>query len=164
MATTTVERFLKRLRAPYELIEHRPTATSAETAAVAHVPPQRFAKAVVVEDDRHYLLVVIPATHRLELGVLHERLGRHVGLATEAEARGLFPDCEAGALPALGQAYGLDVLVDDALLDGGDVYLEAGDATHLLHLPGADFAQLMQDAPHGRFSEAGSRWAAARGR
>ncbi|HEX6998163.1 MAG TPA: YbaK/EbsC family protein [Gammaproteobacteria bacterium] len=164
MTTSTVRRFLERREAPYELIEHRPTASSAATAAVAHVPPQRFAKAVVVEDDRRYLLVVIPAAHRVELGVLHGRFGRQVGLATEAEARRLFPDCEAGALPALGQAYGLDVLVDDALLDGGDVYLEAGDGTHLLRLPGPDFARLMQDAAHGRFSEAGPRRAASHAR
>ena len=33
-------------------------------------------------------------------------------------------DCEPGAVPPLGAAYGLDVVVDDSLTDHSDVYFE----------------------------------------
>jgi Ala-tRNA(Pro) deacylase len=98
------------------------------------------------------LLVVIPAAHRLELGSVHRALGVEVGLATQPEVERTFADCVDGAVPAAGQAYGLDVLVDDALLDAREVYFEAGDRTELVKMSGADFRALMRSEPHGAFS------------
>lgn len=60
-------------------------------------------------------------------------------------------------MPAAGQAYGLEVLVDDALLGEPDVYFEAGDRTELVRMSGADFRSLMSGARHGRFSRHGPR-------
>ena len=116
------------------------------------VAGDRLAKAVVIEDQSRFLVAVIPSTHRLELGALHERLGDQVGLATEAEVRLLFDDCDDGAVPGLAQAYGLDVLVDDALLAQDDVYFEAGTHADLIHMTGAMFRDLMSTAEHGEFS------------
>jgi Ala-tRNA(Pro) deacylase len=76
-----------------------------------------------------------------------------VGLATEAEIRLLFEDCEDGAVPGLGQAYGLDVLVDDALLELNHVYFEAGSHSELVHVTGDMFRGLMSSADHGEFSK-----------
>jgi Ala-tRNA(Pro) deacylase len=52
----------------------------------------------------------------------------------------------------IGAAYGLPAIVDDVLAGQPDVYLEAGDHLDLLHLRGDQFARLMQDVQHGRFS------------
>ncbi|MFO7287974.1 MAG: hypothetical protein C0P79_014055, partial [Gammaproteobacteria bacterium] len=49
--------------------------------------------------------------------------------------------------------YGLDVAVDDALLELDDVYFEAGDHCELVHISGDAFRSLMAAALHGRFSE-----------
>jgi Ala-tRNA(Pro) deacylase len=147
-----LRRFLDNESVPYELLPHPKTDTSTESAAAAGVAGDRLAKAVVIEDQRRFIVAVIPSTHRLELGVLHERLGQQVGLATEAEVRLLFEDCEDGAVPGLGQAYGLDVLVDDALLDLDDVYFEAGNHADLVHVTGDMFRGLMSTADHGEFS------------
>jgi len=153
----TLKRFLEGRALRYGLVKHPATSAAADSAAAAHVEPDRVAKSVVVESDDHYLLVAIPATHRLELGSLHRRLGRQLGLATEPEVERLFTDCAAGAVPVIGQAFGLSVLVDDALLDEGDVYVEAGDGEHLAQLCGVDFRLLMSDAAHGRFSRSAPR-------
>ena len=147
-----LRRYLERVSVPYELLRHPRTATSTETAAAAGVAGDRLAKAVVIEDRWRFLVAVIPSTHRLELGALHERLGEQVGLATEAEVRLLFDDCEDGAVPGLAQAYGLDVLVDDALLAQDDVYFEAGTHADLIHMTGEMFRDLMSTADHGEFS------------
>ena len=53
---------------------------------------------------------------------------------------------------ALGAAYGLDVVVDDSLVQLPELYLEAGDHAHLVHISGTNFRKLMHDARHGRFS------------
>lgn len=149
----TLRHYLDQQAMPYELVRHPRTLTSSETAEAAGVSGDLLAKPVVVEDDDRYMVVVIPASHRIKFTALHRALGRQCGLATEQEVEALFDDCERGAVPALAQAYGLDVLVDDALLGLDDVYFEAGDHVELVHLSGDDFRSLMRGAAHGDFGE-----------
>jgi Ala-tRNA(Pro) deacylase len=136
----------------YEVVRHPRTFSSMETAEAAHVPGDRVAKSVVVENDTGYMIAVIPATHRLLFGALRERFGTGFGLATEAEIAALFADCEKGAIPPFGEAYGLRVLVDQDLLDEDELYCESGDHSELLHLRGRDFRALMAGAERGGFS------------
>ena len=71
---------------------------------------------------------------------------------TKTEIRQLFPDCALGAVPPVGEAYELDVIVDDSIQEQPDVYLEGGDHATLVHMDQAQFARLMAEARHGRFS------------
>lgn len=148
----TLREYLEDQNVPYELVHHPRTFTSMKTAAAAHIAGDQLAKSVMVEDRHGYLAVVIPSTHHLRFASLSEQLGDRFGLATEDEIRGLFDDCEVGSIPALGQAYGLEVLVDEALLDQDEIYFEAGDHTELVHVSGQDFEALMSHAGHGHFS------------
>jgi Ala-tRNA(Pro) deacylase len=150
--STTLRSYLEASGQPYELMRHPRAVTSMETAAAAHVPGDRLAKTVLVEDDDGYLLAVIPSTHRLLLGTLREQFGQRFGLATERDMAALFRECEVGAIPPFGQAYGLRVIVDDSLLEEHEVYCESGDHTELVHLAGQGFRSLMLEAQHGRFS------------
>ncbi|HDL85873.1 MAG TPA: YbaK/EbsC family protein, partial [Candidatus Acetothermia bacterium] len=75
-----------------------------------------------------------------------------VALATEEEISALFPDCDTGAIPPVGAAYGLKTVVDESLEGHEDVYFEGGDHRSLVHLSGAEFHQLMGKIPHERFS------------
>jgi len=136
----------------FDVVAHRHTASSLETAHAAHVSGDRLAKTVVLEDDSGYLLAVLPATCRLDLGELHRRLNRPLGLATESEVARLFEDCEPGAVPAFGAAYGLETVVDERLAEEPDVYVEAGDHERLVHLSGEDFDALLEDASRATFS------------
>ena len=101
-----LESYLTRMGLEYELLEHPYSNTSMMTARQAHIHGDQLAKGVVLEDEEGYLLAVIPSTHRLQLGVLHNMTHRRLGLATERELGSLFEDCELGAVPAAGDAYG----------------------------------------------------------
>jgi Ala-tRNA(Pro) deacylase len=57
-----------------------------------------------------------------------------------------------GAVPPIGECYALDVILDDSIRRQPDVYLEAGDHATLVHMDQSQFARLMADARHGRFS------------
>ena len=149
----TLQDYLNGQGVEYELVPHKHTYTSASTAEAAHVPGERLAKAVMLEDEQGYLMAVIPATHRLRLGVLHNTLNRRLGLATESELTDLFPDCEVGAIPPLGKAFGVDTVVDDSLLEQPDIWFEAGDHQDVIHISGSQFKTLMLDAQHGHISE-----------
>lgn len=148
----TLGDYLDSQNVDYELVHHPRTFTSMETAAVAHIPGDKLAKSVMVEDEHGYMTVVIPSTHHLQFAALREQLGHSFGLATEEELEELFDDCEPGSVPALGQAYGLTVLVDEALLNQDDIYFSAGDHTELVHMSGREFEALMSHAGHGYFS------------
>ena len=61
----------------------------------------------------------------------------------EDELQDLFEDCSFGAVPALGQVYGLPVIWDQSLLKMDDIYFEGGDHKNLIHLDHGSFMQLM---------------------
>ncbi len=148
----TQERFLVRRRAEYDLLLHPHTSSSRETALAAHVPEDQIAKAVVVKDAVGYAIVVIPASRWLELDRLRKELQRDLHLASEEEIASLFADCEPGAVPPLGPAYGVETLLDEALTGLSDVYFEAGDHVQLVHLRGGAFQQLLSGVRRGCYS------------
>lgn len=136
----------------YDVLPHPHSSSSLETARHAHVPPDNLAKAVLLEDERGYVMAVLPASRRISLPDLEEQLERHLELASEDELSQLFRDCEVGAVPPVGSAYGIPTVVDDSLMNAPDVYFEAGDHEDLVHVRGLEFLTLMMGARHGRFS------------
>ena len=146
----TLARSLKRADCQYELVEHDHSATSLESARKARIPAERMAKSVILDDRRgHYLMAVLPANHQLDLGKVRKGPWRWQ-LTSEQSLGSLFKDCERGAIPALGEAYGMDMLVDPQLTRQADIYLEAGDHESLVRLPIEDFFRL---APNARLCE-----------
>lgn len=148
----TLREYLDSSDVQYDVLPHTHTGSSSETAQACDISGDQIAKAVVLEDEDGYLMAVVPATHRVDLGVLHHHLDRRIGLATEPELEDLFMDCEPGAVPPFGQAYGIEVMIDDSLSGLDDVYIEAGNHSELIHLKGNDFEALMENADHAAFS------------
>ncbi len=136
----------------YEVLPHAHTTSSLETAKEAHVPADWVAKCVLLEDEMGYLMAILPASYRIQFGWLDEGTGRHLELATEAELGDLFGDCEVGAVPLVGEAYGIRTIVDDVLLDVEDIYFEAGDHEDVVHVDGHSFRELVANAIHANFS------------
>ena len=143
---TKLQAYLDASSVDYDLISHPHTESSMVTAAASHVPGDRLAKGVIVKDGEDYLMVVVPSDYHVHLGDLHRKLGRDVGLATESELAGLFPDCDEGAVPPVGKAYGLRSLLDRALLEQPEIFFEAGDHEHLLKMSGQNFQALQAEA------------------
>ena len=136
----------------YEVMVHEPTMSSMRTAEAAHVSGDSLAKGVVLRRNGGYMLAVLPASHRIRMADLRMWLGDDVELAPEREIDHLFRDCQHGAVPAVGECYGLDVIVDDSIDERPEVYMEGGDHQTLIHMSHAQFARLMADAPHAQFS------------
>jgi Ala-tRNA(Pro) deacylase len=135
------------------VVDHPLTGSASETAQSAHISGNRMAKAVVLRDRGDgYLLAVVPATHHLSLEMMQAWLGRSVALASEQEIGKLFPDCDLGAIPPVGGAYGLDMVLDDSLTGLDEVFFEGGDHRTLVKVGGEQFRRLMSGARHGRFS------------
>ena len=144
----TLMKYLDDRGVDYQLMTHAHSASAAESAHSAHLPTHQVAKAVVLRDEDGYVLSVLPANHTLEVSWVNAELGRQLEMAEEEELILLFDDCEVGAVPALGEAYGIEVIWDDELQYTADVYIEAGDHEHLIWLERRDFQKLMLSLPH----------------
>jgi Ala-tRNA(Pro) deacylase len=150
---STVSHYLAEHDVAYDVLTHPHTATSAESAEASHIPGTRLAKSVILEDDQGYLMVVLPSNRQVNLGELHRQMNRNLGLATESELGGLFFDCELGALPAVGPAYGVETVVDDTIAEQPEIYFEAGDHEQLIRVSAETFQALLGEATqHGHFS------------
>jgi Ala-tRNA(Pro) deacylase len=136
----------------YELVPHPHTETSLATAAASGLPADSIVKAVVLKGGDGFMLALLPASRHIQFEELRRLLGDDVDIASEEQVETLFLDCEPGSVPALGAAYGLDVVVDDSLAQQPDLYLEGGDHAHLVHISGTSFRKLTEDARHGRFT------------
>lgn len=149
----TLTNYLQERDVIYTLKPHPHTETAAAAAHAANLPVHQVAKAVVLCDDAGYVLSVVPASHSLELGWVNQELGRNLELANEKEFRNLFADCQPGAVPALGEAYGVPVIWDDELAFTSDIYIEAGDHEHLIWVDRHEFRKLMEALPHAIISK-----------
>lgn len=149
---STVRDYLDEAGVDYQLLHHPYSPNSRSTADAARVPADQLAKPVLLEDDKGYLMAVVPASRRVELQSLEQQFGRRLVLASEREVQDLFSDCSKGALPAVGQAYGVEVIWDECLAACPDIYFEAGDHTDLVHMSGKEFTFLMGRRAHGRIS------------
>jgi len=151
---SAVEEYLESHNIEYEIITHPHTGSSMETAESAHVPGDCLAKGVVLKDEDSYLMVVIASDYHVELERLRKLLKRDLYMADEENLLELFPDCEVGAIPPLGEAYQITTVWDPSSSLGmvDEVFFEAGDHMELVCVSGESFHELMAPAERMEFS------------
>ena len=126
-----VRTYLDEQGAEYELVEHEERFTAAAEAQAAGVEPGDAAKDLILRDGESYVMAVIPASERLDLGKARELLGagKSLRLATEEIGRD-FERFEVGAIPPFGPLHGIPQIVDRRLLEHDRVLGSAGDHAH----------------------------------
>ena len=137
----------------YEVVRHAPTGCASRSAQASHIPGARLAKAVILKHDAGYMMAIVSANDHIRLGKLGRNLKQPVGLATEAEVGAIFADCRLGAVPPVGAAYHLDMVVDETLDGEPDIYFEGGDHESLVHVSAAQFQALTAGAKRGDFAQ-----------
>jgi Ala-tRNA(Pro) deacylase len=120
--------WLARHDVEYEVHQHAQAFTALSAAKAEGVDPHTVAKVVAVSTpDGHRALVVLETTDRLDLRKAAQTLeADSVRLLTEAELATLAPTCEIGAMPAVGQLYGVEMVADFAIRDDRDISFNAG--------------------------------------
>lgn len=149
----SLQHYLEDLGVDYEVVAHPYADTGLDTAASARIPAEKLAKSIMLEDEGGYLMAVCPASRRIKLGELYREINRRLEFADEDELADLFGDCAPGAVPPVGELYGVDVVVDMELFLQPDVYFEAGDHVELIHVSAENFQKLMSNAEHASFSK-----------
>ncbi len=149
-----LENYLQQREVKYKVMTHPHSKYSMETAEKAHVHGDALAKGVLVKDDDGYLLLVLPADYYIEIEPLNKLLGQEVAIVEEATLKKVFSDCEPGAVPPIGMAYGIKTIWDpkSSLGKQDEVFFEAGDHQNLVQMSGVQFHELMAPAERGEFS------------
>ena len=146
-----VKWFLDVNRVRYEVVVN-PEASTATGEQTRAIPPEKIARAELLEDESGYLLSILPAGRRLNLEQLRRTLARDLKLTAQEDAASLFFDCAGGGIPAVGAAYGIRTIVDDALLNVSDIYFQGGDSEDLVHMEGEAFVDLIAEGNHAPLS------------
>lgn len=139
-----IEQYLNDNGVAYHVYHHAPAYTAQAVAEREHIPNQMVAKVIVVVADGELVMLVVPASHRIDLVKVRNMLAvSEVRLATEIELAEAFPDCEIGAIPPFGNLYQIPVYVDETLQSDPIIFIQPGEHTTAMSLPYSDFARLV---------------------
>jgi Ala-tRNA(Pro) deacylase len=153
-----ISRQLKELldehKVKYQVVTHSEAYTAQEVAQAEHISGKQVAKVVMVRKETSGMpvMLVLPATHKVDFTALRSVLGTSASMEAEREFRDLFPGCETGAEPPFGNLFGLETFVDPALTEDEEIVFNGGSHWQTIHMRYDDYARLVQ--PHiAQFAE-----------
>jgi Ala-tRNA(Pro) deacylase len=139
-----LESYLRKEGVAFEVHPHAAAFTAQAVVEREHIPAQLMAKVVVVVADGELVMLVLPASRRVDLALLSAALdARELRLAAEAELAAAFPDCELGAMPPFGNLYDLPVYIDRSLESERTVFFQVGTHTEAFSMAYSDFKRLV---------------------
>lgn len=141
-----VEAYLTDAGVDHDVVDHEQTFTAGAEARVSGVEPDHAAKTVVLREGEEYRLAVIPASERLDLHKLRERIGAggELRLASEEEMGADLADFEVGAVPPLGPMVPAPEVVDRRLLEHHRILCTGGDHRHSVLMDPRDLVRLTE--------------------
>jgi Ala-tRNA(Pro) deacylase len=129
----------------YEVSEHPPAFTAQQMAAAEHEPGKYVAKPVIIKADGKYMMCVLSACYKIDLGALKGQLGaQSVELAEEEEIGKIFDDCELGAEPPFGNLYDLPTVMDKAIEKDDHITFQAGTHEKAIRMSMDDYRKLVE--------------------
>src|SRR5260370_37793120 len=110
MPLTRLREFLDHHKVKYVVISHSVAYTAQGIAALTHISGKELAKTVIVKIDGALAMALLPASLHIDLSRLRSAASaNNVALASEAEFKERFSDCETGAMPPFGNLYDMAV-------------------------------------------------------
>ena len=145
MPVRQLREFLDAQQVRYVTVHHSPAFTAQEVAASAHISGYEMAKTVMIKVDGAMAMAVLPAPLHVDLRHLKELTGAEtLELASEAEFKSMFPECELGAMPPFGKLYGMETYVANRLAEDEYIAFNAGTHTELIRMRFRDFEHLAE--------------------
>jgi Ala-tRNA(Pro) deacylase len=137
--------FLDENHAEYTHTVHSIAYTAREVALAEHLPAREVAKVVVVHGDSGYHMLIVPATKLVDFQEVRIALGlSHARMVPETELNRVFPDCELGAMPPMGNLYGIAVYLDSAMAAEDVITFNAGTHRDVVHMKTAEFRRVLR--------------------
>lgn len=140
----TVRKFLAKHKGPYK---YRKVQLAGSLAVVVHqagIDAGAVANTVLLKSGESLLMAIIPVDRELDLENIKELFQRDFEVCSKDEIRERFPDCDPHMLPPLGEAYGLQAIMESRLETLESVYFTAGTAGLLIRAEQPVFAALQE--------------------
>ena len=128
----------------YEILHHSEAVTAQRIAQAEHIKGRHQAKVVILKSGDQYLMAVLPADHHIDLQKIEKAIGKPVSLSNENDFKSLFPDSAVGAMPPLGNLYGLPTYVDKHLSEQDYIVFEAGTHTDAIKMSCSDYQKIVK--------------------
>lgn len=144
MISKRLEDFLRKNNVDFKTFTHPEAFTAQEIAAAMHIKGRELAKSVMIKADGRMIMAVLPASSRIDIPKLKDAVHQDVKIATEAEFKQLFPDCEPGAEPPFGNLYDVETIVDESLTRDEHIYFNAGNHYEAVEMDYKDFEKLVK--------------------
>ena len=128
----------------YELLKHPEAVTAQRLAQAEHVKGRHHAKVVMLKAGDQHVMAAIPADHQIDLEKAGSVIGQSASLDRENEFKPLFPDCAVGAMPPLGNLYGVQTFVDKRLAEQDYIVFEAGTHSDAIKMSYRDYEKIAQ--------------------
>jgi Ala-tRNA(Pro) deacylase len=135
----------------FETFEHQPVRTSEEAAQIRDgYTLHQGAKALLVRvkisnADKKFMMLVIPGDFRFEVAKVKALFAaKDIRFATEAEVDELTGGVQPGGVPPFGNLFGLEVIVDPAVLKNDKIIFNAGDRRFSVGMNSSDYQQLVK--------------------
>lgn len=140
-----IKEFLDKNKIKYESLQHPIAFTAQEVAAAQKVKGKYLAKTVILKKDGETVLAVVEAPDMVDVEKM-KKLSKaaSVEIATEAEFRTLFPECELGAMSPFGNLHNMAVYVDKKLTEDETIVFNAGTHTDTIRMKFKDFKNVVK--------------------
>ncbi|MDD5110396.1 MAG: YbaK/EbsC family protein [Patescibacteria group bacterium] len=159
-----VKAYLKKAKKPFEEITHKTVFTAYDIAQTLKRNLKEVGKTLLVKTDKAYVLVVVPASHRLDFAKLKKALKvKKVEMVPEKVMAKMLK-VKAGALTAFGKLHKLPLVVDRSLLKTKDVILQAGSFTDSVRMKVKDFVKMEEALMAGIVEAAGMKVGKSKGK
>lgn len=140
--------------AKYDALTHKTVYTAYDAAQTLRKELKEIAKSLLIATDKAYIIAVVPAHMRLDLGKLKQALKvKKVSIPNEKVMLKVFR-VKPGTMTAFGGLHNVEVWVDKSLLKTKHVILSAGSFTDSVRMKAKDFIELEQ-AKLSNFAKSG---------
>ncbi len=137
-----VKKYLETSGIAHEIISHKKVFTAYDAAATLKRELKDIAKSLLVQLDKRFVLVLVPADKRIDLQRLAKQFqAKKVTIAREAVMSKLLK-IKPGALSAFAKLHKLELVIDRSLLKSKKVVLSSGSYTESVIMKIADFVKL----------------------
>ncbi len=149
-----VKKYLDKKMAKYDTIAHKTVYTAYDAAQTLKKELKEIAKSLLITADKAYIIAVVPAHMRLDLGKLKQALKvKKISIPNEKVMLKIFK-VKPGTMTAFGGLHQVEVWVDKSLLKTKEIILSAGSFTDSVRMKAKDFIEIEQ-AKLANFAKAG---------
>lgn len=126
ISKSVIER-LDSLAVKYELIDAINYKDIYEAGDDVNHPSSKVIRTVGLKYESQVFLAILPFNHLLDFALLTDLLGFEPSVISSHELDPIFKGCDEGSHPPISELYNVKMLVDPAVLDMDELFVESGD-------------------------------------